>query len=330
MSVSRITSLAEFAAAVPYFVGYHPADALTMVTMREGRVIFTAVWRECATGLAADPGGLINAAQRATEAGATSAALFCFDAGHDEAARRLALVAAACEVAGMEVLSRSVIEGGAMLDLGNPESVWQEVPPPPIDVAAQYAMAGVVPVDSREALARSFQSGETDEVAAALRTGVYDLADGIAAWSRILDEDAAVQEMPAKEIAAAVSMLDHTPSLRDGVFWRIIPGTPDAVADVLTDTQREAIESLPTASRSTARAITTADRLRQVCTRVPNEHAAGLLTAAGALYWWAGDGARADIALTRVLDAHPDYRLAQIMSQMVGHGIRLQVMETTG
>ena len=121
-------------------------------------------------------------------------------------------------------------------------------------------------------------------------------------------------------------MLEPT-GLRDGLFWRIIPATPEKVTVNLSAEQVAALRELPEPTGSTSRAVETASRLREVCTRTPARHSAGILSAAASLYWWGGDGARADIALTRALREHPGYSLALILHKMIGSGIRLQTLQ---
>jgi hypothetical protein len=55
---------------------------------------------------------------------------------------------------------------------------------------------------------------------------------------------------------------------------------------------------------------------------LPDDVAAPALTVLASVTWWRGDGAVTRVALARALRCDPDYRLAQLLLQMVDLAIR--------
>jgi hypothetical protein len=55
---------------------------------------------------------------------------------------------------------------------------------------------------------------------------------------------------------------------------------------------------------------------------LPDQDAAPALSVLASFVWWRGDGALARVALARALRCDSDYRLAQLLEQMVDLAIR--------
>ena len=64
------------------------------------------------------------------------------------------------------------------------------------------------------------------------------------------------------------------------------------------------------------------DRLIRLCGMLPDDMAAPALSVLASFTWWRGDGALTRVALARALRCDPDYRLAQLLEQMVDLAIR--------
>jgi Domain of unknown function (DUF4192) len=64
------------------------------------------------------------------------------------------------------------------------------------------------------------------------------------------------------------------------------------------------------------------DTLIRLSAMLPDHVAAPALSVLASFAWWRGDGALARVALDRALRCEPDYRLAQLLLQMVDLAIR--------
>jgi hypothetical protein len=64
-STLKVRSLAEFLAAVPYVLGFHPADSVVIVALRGTRIAFAA--RHDLPGLGTDPDAAREQAARTAE-----------------------------------------------------------------------------------------------------------------------------------------------------------------------------------------------------------------------------------------------------------------------
>jgi hypothetical protein len=148
-------------------------------------------------------------------------------------------------------------------------------------------------------------------------------------WRAVCDvgvEATAVDALEPVEIAELVASLrDRT--LRDGLIaWLCPDALPlDVLPDDLVDQLRTCLPRQPTRGSSeesvfAGRRLLT--RLQWLARAVPDPHAAGVLTVAANVAWCLGDGTIARVALDRALEHTPDYRLALLLDQLVGLGVR--------
>lgn len=317
MDTYRVSTLPQMAATLPFLLGYTPKNALVAVCFRDRESAVTIAWRERAESLAADRDGVRMALTRAVEAGTNNVLLLSVDA--EDGGERIALAAATCRDLGLTVRHRATVQGSTLTDLDTGDTL--DVPPLSAGQAAPFVLAGIAPLPAREDVAALFEATTTDAVTAALSEAVHTLPEAVQAWAAILDpEGAPVEALPAEVIArAATALLDV--STRDGLLWRMIPGTPESVAVGLSPEFRAAVEALPTPADG-REAMKVAERLRVMATLMRDEDATPTLTAAAAIYWAAGDGTRAACSLDRAVRAHPGYMLALLLRKMVANGIR--------
>ena len=317
MDTYCVSTLPQLAASLPYLLGYTPKNALVAVCFRDLESAVTIAWRERAESLEADREGARMAFTRAVEAGANHVMLLSVDA--KDGGDWIRLAAAVCRDLGLSVRHRATVRGTALTDLDTGET--HDVPPLTDREAAPFVLAGVAPLPSREDVAALFEAVSTEAVTYALAETAHTLTEAVRAWAAILDpQGEPVEALPAEIIArASTALLDV--STRDGLLWRMIPGTPESVAVGLSPEFRALVEALPAPSDG-REALTVAERLRVMATRMCDEDATPTLTAAAAIYWAAGDGSRAACALDRALRAHPGYALALLLHRLVANGIR--------
>lgn len=313
----RVSTLPQMVATLPYLLGYVPKDALVAICFQDRRLTVTIAWRDRADTLTEDRDGVRMALSRAVDAGSNHVILVSVDA--EDGAERIDLAAAVAGEVGMAVRHRASVVSSILRDLDTGDVC--DVPPLSAGEAAPFVLGGVAPLPSREDIAALFEATTTDDVTTALAETGHTLTGSVEAWAAILDtEGEPVEALPAETIArAATALLDV--STRDGLLWRMIPGTPESVALGMSPTTRAAIETLP-APASVAESVSVAERLRVMATRMRDEDATPILTAVAAIYWAAGDGARAACAIDRALRAHPAYTLARMVRTMVAHGVR--------
>ena len=124
---------------------------------------------------------------------------------------------------------------------------------------------------------------------------------------------------------AAMSLLDI--EIRDGLVAWLCPGTLD-LDELGGDIQKlfcglesaRDMDDIDPTSTGAQNAIQ--DRLIRLCAMLPDDMATPALSVLASFTWWRGDGALARVALARALRCDPDYRLAQLLEQMVDLAIR--------
>jgi hypothetical protein len=209
---------------------------------------------------------------------------------------------------------------------------------------AELVAMGVSPLASRAALADVVAADPSVTPAvgralAARRAGglrrppaphgsAQDRRSWLLQWAEVLDvgDDAPQVEDTSPATVADLVLSLHDVELRDGLVARWCPDTLplEALGAQLAHQLRTVLpepawaggDDGPTAGR---RALA---RLQWLARAVPDEDAAPVLTVLASLAWWLGDGAVAREALTRALDARPDYRLARLLERMVDLGVR--------
>ena len=149
-------------------------------------------------------------------------------------------------------------------------------------------------------------------------------AELFAAWPRILDPDGPVITVE-DEALAAMSLLDI--EIRDGLVAWLCPGTlgldkfsqdiQKLFSGLGKSLDREDVDPTSTGAQNGIQA-----RLIGLCAMLPDQDAAPALSLLASFTWWHGDGALARVALARALRCDPEYRLAQLLEQMVDLAIR--------
>ncbi|GAB3446298.1 hypothetical protein GCM10027517_28340 [Phycicoccus ginsengisoli] len=356
MNPIRLQSPSDVVAVLPYQLGYHPQDAVVVVTLR-GRAV-GLVERidlpppehvgEAADALVApllgDPPDAVVLVGYESSAGAAMPLLDRLRTG--------------CRLAGVDVLDRVVVRDGRWY---SPDCDQGCCPPQgrPVDdtsaapgVAELVAM-GVSPLASRAAVADVVAAdpcvapavgrvlarrsgpgpgrGSTAGAPARGRGGDEQRRAWLVQWAAALDvgpDAPAVETTGPDEVAQLVLSLADV-ELRDGLIARWCPDTLplDALGPVLADQLRTVLPEPPWARPGADGPAPDAGRralarLEWLARATPDEHAPPVLTVLASLAWWLGDGAVAREALERALDARPDYRLALLLERMVDLGVR--------
>ncbi|TDC81230.1 DUF4192 domain-containing protein [Micromonospora sp. KC606] len=310
-----VRSPADLIAAVPYLLGFHPADSVVVVAMRGRRIVFAAradlpergadqQWparhlgdvltrqnAEAATVLGYGPADRVTPTVDAVRDALSSAGLAVLDALRVTEGRYWSYL---CE--GVECCPPD----GTPYDPGSSQ------------VTAAAVFAGQVALPDRAALTAQVTPGDGHDAAAMRRAGVRaerrllavldqasaaDLLNGRAVraagadalrvalrrqrWGERLSDD---------EVAWLTLLLTHL-SVRDHA-WERTDGRDEDIG-LWSDVLRRAEEELIAAPAS-------------------------LLAFAA---WRAGQGALAAVALERALAVHPDYSLAQLLDDLLRRGV---------
>jgi hypothetical protein len=198
---------------------------------------------------------------------------------------------------------------------------------------AEFVGAGIAPLPSRDALTEAIQPNvDTARVGRHIdrylaREDTEDLRElYCSAWPLVLDISDEAPAISAKVAARAVLALRDI-NVRDLVVARLTPGNLDA--DCITGQAGGLLRELPAPAWETETGwdlVRTRsrlqDRLIRLCAMTPDSHAAPVLSMLAAWAWWNGNGALARVALERAMDCEPDYRLAQLLQQMLLLNIR--------
>lgn len=347
MEPIRLTSPSDVLALLPYQLGYHPHDAVVVVTVHGRSVglverIDIPPPEHVAEAADAMVGPLLSDVPDA-------AVLVGYESSPGASRPLLDQLRRGCRLAGIEVLDRVVVRDGRWYspdcrdgccpDDGRPVEEPADHP----GVAELVAM-GVSPLPSRAALADvvAADPGVAPAVGRALarrRAGglrpatgpqrpVEDRRTWLLQWREVLDvaEDATqVQDTSPATVAELVLSLKDV-ELRDGLIARWCPDTLplEALGAPLAHQLRTLLPEPPWAGGDDGPAAgrRALARLQWLARAVPDEDAAPVLTVLASLAWWLGDGAVAREALERALQARPDYRLARLLERMVDLGVR--------
>lgn len=135
---------------------------------------------------------------------------------------------------------------------------------------------------------------------------------------------------PEQLARVAVAMLDR--DLRDALLSWLCPGWMDLAPfhPAMAEAVRELVTPLPGGTSGPGeRPAPAADpaelvqqRLTVLCGCLPETWAPGPLCVLAWVAWWRGDGVVARVALERVEQLDPGYRLAQLMHQMLDQAMR--------
>jgi len=361
MNPIRLRGPADILAALPYQLGYHPGDAVVVVTLSNRAV--GLVQRLDLPPVDHESEAVAALLPALTREDADAVLLVGYESTAGESLPVLDAVAEACAGLGLEVVDRLVVrgerwfapdcEGGCCPAVGTPMTEPADVP-----VVAEFVALEMAPVADRDALSRQLQPDEERCVqvdvaltrAAAEGRGpqratltlVDDRAQAVrrlrwlAGWASVCDVAGELRDVRADvgadvgadEVAAlALSLRDV--ALRDGVIAWLCPGTlpldsldPDLLDQLRTSLPHPAWVSSPATSASVIAGRRMQARLVQLCRMLPAREAAPMLTVLANFAWCLGDGALARAALERALAAEPGYRLAGLLERMVELAIR--------
>ncbi|MEH0936853.1 DUF4192 domain-containing protein [Micromonospora psammae] len=310
-----VRSPADLIAAVPYLLGFHPADSVVVVAMRGRRIVFVAradlpdpgtdprlparhlgevLGRqdaESATVLGYGPAERVTPAVDAVRAVLADAGLTVLDALRVTAGRYWSYLCAAPDCcppegtpydqAASQVSAAAVFAGQVALP----------------DRAALTAQVAPVEGDAREALRRAAARAERRLLALLAEAPPADLlggrtvrAAGVDAVRTALRTHRRGERLTDDEVAWLSLLLTHLP-VRDHA-WERTDGREEDIS-LWGDVLRRAEEELIAAPAS-------------------------LLAFAA---WRAGQGALAAVALERALATHPDYSLAQLLDDLLRRGV---------
>jgi len=331
----------ELLAIVPFVLGFRPRNSIVVLCLTNNRLGLTQRLdlprpedaRQVA--LALMPSLVVEDPD--------SVVLIGYENHAGESLPALESLTAALRSREVEIHDRIIVRNGRWrsLDCDNAAccSPQGSPVPEPADVpgiVAEFVGQGISPHPDREALAEQLEAGpEAVAVAKVLRSRQKALVKTVgsqevprtelfAAWPRILNPDATA--ITAEDAAlASMSLLDI--EIRDGLVAWLSPGTlninefNNEVQELFCGLERAwGEEHCNPDSIASQNAVQ--DRLVRLCAMLPDHVAAPALSVLASFVWWRGDGALARVALDRALRCDPDYRLAQLLLQMVDLAIR--------
>ncbi|MEO7069116.1 MAG: DUF4192 domain-containing protein [Nostocoides sp.] len=357
MDTITVGSTVDFAITIPYQLGYHPGGSLVVVGFDGKRVL--GIMR-IDLGEPDRPDFGVEALNALVREGADGVIVVAFEDRPSQGAPLLrSFVAGAVEhkIAVRDVL---VIRGRrwfAVGATGHAHGNGRPLPDPSrVPAVAEFVARGRSPLPSRDALRDLVEcdgsvlsvdiGSEVSALLAAAETPEPLVSpESVAAWRLLLADDRPATDAAPVVSRALVGLLDR--DWRDGLLAWLCPDTLslDLVrVDVRTALRasprpalpvgEDAADSAPGAPTGAASADAVADdgdedrlqrRLVGLCRLVPDgagDVAAAILTVAAHVAWCDGDGTIAAVALARALRVAPHYRLAQLLDQLVGAGIR--------
>lgn len=330
---TSVHGIGEIVAYLPYEFGFVPTDSTVLVGVRERQVVVTIrvdapasaeVWplaRQLAAGLCrGDP---------------DEAIVLCYDrfGAPDRAlVRRLRSV---LNSAGVEVTHVARVAGGRwrteQCSCGGCRHTWADLPDQSlVGPIAEQVLRGVVPAANRAELERRFDLHHP-LVAAAVDVEQIDVCptrQQIAEALRrvLLDEATPVHVLPISVLATATAAVSRI-TVRDTVLAWLMP-------DFLSDEQINPDDPIdpydlgvpPAHLTDEARfddpVATVAQRLADWVGCIPVAYTVPVLLLAAGIYWTAGSGALAMIAVEQALDRAPDCRLALLFATAIQAGLR--------
>ncbi|WP_328421917.1 DUF4192 domain-containing protein [Micromonospora sp. NBC_00389] len=310
-----VRSPADLLAAVPYLLGFHPADSVVAVALRGRQIIFAA--RADLPDPSADP---VERAQHLAgvihRQGAEAATVVGYGPP-DRVTPSVDAVRAALTGAGLDVLDALRVTDGrwwsylcAEADCCPPEGRRYDPAANPVTASAVFAgqvalpdraalAAQVSPVDgpARDALRAATVRAERRLTELVEQAPASDLlggralrSAGVAAVREAQRRQRRGERLDDDEVAWLSLLLTHLP-IRDHA-WERTDGRDRDIA-LWTDVLRRAEPELTAAP--------------------------GALLAFAA--WRAGQGALAAVALERALSLHPDYSLALLLDDLLRRGV---------
>lgn len=344
MTSIRVSGLPELLSVLPYSLGFRPRRCVVAVTVTGGRLGVVARLDPSPAGPVA---GLTQAVVRPLLREAPEAVILVgyVEQPADPVDRLLEQLAGELAEAGRPVGDQVLVRAGRWrrrddLDAGR----WLALPDErDVPAVAEFVALERVVVPDREALRAAVEPGtdpgrlSTECVEAAMLQRAssdpgrladqrrHDFDDW-AAWQRAAVAEPWRAPVPDRLARLVASLTDVT--VRDAVIAWLAPGSlPPEAFDATVRRDIEArLPALATQAAGDGSADVLPTRalagLEAMCRRTPPRWAVPVLTVTAACRWWAGDGARARVAVGRALIADPGYRLAALVEQLLDHAVR--------
>lgn len=349
---------AELAVLVPYQLGYHPGPSVTLTVLHDRRLGLLQR-HDLPTDPRACPEVAQRALAIVARERAAAVLLIAFEEDEGSTAPLRAALLARAEEIGVRVQEHLVVREGRWFAPDCREACCPEegLPlPRPEDVpaVAAFVHAGVAPWASREDLVGGVLPERDEERASRMHRHVEVLL-GLARgrgrliergprltrdWRALLDPGPSaprVEDLPDAVLARAAWSLEDV-GWRDALMSVLAPGTlptaeaqaPDrelalgaAIACPWVSLGLDGGDGAATGPGDwSEEVLAVRSRLVELARLVPEELIPPTLTLVAHLAWWSGDGTVAGIALERALEVDPDYRLADLMSGLLSHGVR--------
>lgn len=323
-AVLKLTSPAEVVAAVPYLLGFQPANSVVLLSLRGPR-------HRVGLTLRADlpaPQGVLEGVAELVEylrRDGAEAVIAVFYAAETDAAETWHALSEALRQAGLSLREALRISQGrwwsylctvpACCPTAGTVILSPHEPGGPARVGAEMVSAGLVALGSREELADTVRAADPAVLAAA--EGVLAAAaeqvvrrvvrpGGLAAcrreWQRhlvrVLQERASPQPAPpvtAEELAGLLIAIADPP-------------TRDLAADWAS-------------GRGEVAAAAAQSLWLELTRRAPPPYDVAPATLLAHAAWFAGNGALARVAVERALASDPSYRLAQLIERLLDEGV---------
>jgi hypothetical protein len=337
----KLTSPRELLAVVPYLLGFTPANSVVTLCLSNNKLGLTQRLD------LPRPEDAHDVAQALLPTLVTenpdSVILVGYEDCPGDSLPALEALTQALHSHAVQVHDRLVVRNGRWrsLDCHSPSCCPPEgsTVPEPADVPgviSEFVGQGVSPHPDRESLARQVEPGpQAAEVAKVIRSRqrarsragncpVVPRAELFAAWPRILDPEASSLSTEDAALAAR-SLLDI--EIRDAMVAWLCPGTlgleelGEGVQKLFSGLE-SVLQGNDTDPASTGAQNAIQDHLIRLCAMLPDDLAAPALSILASFTWWRGDGALARVALSRALRCDPEYRLAQLLQEMVDLAIR--------
>lgn len=348
MTPITVSSMPDLLTVLPYQLGFYPRRSLALVVLVNGRVELTV--RMDLDPLEQVDGALVSVRRAISRLGASSAYLVAYEDSAGESTAVARRVAAALRRAGVRVAGSVVVRDGRWRERGR-GGEWRSLPAvEEVPAARRFQRLGVLPAPDRDLLRldieplpdgsaplrchllSSARQRREDDVRADRHGRILGDLDRWREWyvGRVCADPAPLGDGTAVELLASLD--DRL--VRDIVIAWLTQGhlSPDDFGADLAAAIRERLPVVVISDDddhpdAVCRAGLDLDRriaagLEVLCRTTPASQAAPVLTVLASLRWSKGDGARARVALDKVLAIDPTYSLALLLDQVIAHGIR--------
>lgn len=305
----RVHGPEQLVAAIPYLVGFEPAQSLVVLCLRGERRTVALTCRIDVPETPAEQQELHDTVAHAVRASSASDVAF---AVYSDSADAQIILRDVIEHSPVPVRDALVVQAGRWRSVlccdteccpaeGN--TVSEQVAD---EVRAVFVADGVAPAHGREHVVQAFAPVEQTDPS---REQLVIELDCLT--SELLEETAegASWRKDMLEVSWALCTSDGEWFIRDRAAMVI------------------ALQDIGVRDALLRRLMATSDvrfleeRMRSVARCTPEELAAPVYTVTGALAWQHGDGARACIALRFALEANPDYSLANLLYRAIQAGM---------